>query len=155
MRCLKENYTPYYKIMKTLENDTELKSIIKGIKLDSPGSDFTSKVMNRVFEEKTAVEKVTNERLLSKGFWIIISIFVLLMVAMFVFSNGVADEGQISKLLSSANDGTFSKSYQSVFNNLGTLPLSIGGILLATSVLLFIDKFISQIMPNQSVQKTF
>lgn len=141
--------------MKTIDNDTELKNLIRGIKLDSTGSDFTSKVMDRVFEEETALAKVTNERLLGNGFWIILSIFVLLMVAMFIFSNGVTNEGQISKLLSSANNGSFSQGYQSVFNNLGSLPLSIGGILLAGSVLLFIDKFISRIMPHHLVHKSF
>ncbi len=141
--------------MKTLENDTELKNLIKGIKLDSPGSDFTSKVMNRVFEEKPVVEIVKNEKILGRGFWIILLLFVLLFVAMFVFSQGgVADEGQLSKLLNSANDGAFSKGYESIFSNLGSLPLSIGGILLATSVLLFIDRFLSQIMPHHSVQKS-
>jgi len=141
--------------MKTIDNDTELKKLIKGIKLDSPGSDFASKVMSRVFEEETAIEKVSHERLLGKGFWIILSIFVLLIVAMFVFSNGVTDEGQLSKLLSSTDNGSFSQGYQSMFNNLGTLPLSIGGILLAGSVLLFIDKFLSGIMPRHSVQKSY
>ncbi|HPE75909.1 MAG TPA: hypothetical protein PLC80_07460 [Draconibacterium sp.] len=141
--------------MKTIDNDTELKKLIKGIKLDSPGSDFASKVMSRVFEEETAIEKVSHERLLGKGFWIILSIFVLLIVAMFVFSNGVTDEGQLSKLLSSTDNGSFSQGYQSMFNNLGTLPLSIGGILLAGSVLLFIDKFLSGIMPHHSVQKSY
>jgi hypothetical protein len=141
--------------MKTIDNDTELKNLIKGIKLDSPGSDFTSKVMGRVFEEETVMVKATNEKLLGKGFWIILSIFVLLIVTMFVFSNGITNEGQLSKLLSSANNGSFSQGYQSVFNKLGSLPLSIGGILLAGSVLLFIDKFFSRITPHHSVQKSF
>jgi len=141
--------------MKTLENDTELKNLIKGIKLDSPGSDFTSKVMNRVFEEKPVVEIVKNEKLLGRGFWIILLLFVLLIAAMFVFpQGGVSDEGQLSKLLSNANNGALSKGYKSIFSNLSTLPLSIGGILLATSVLLFIDRFLSQIMPHHSVQKS-
>jgi hypothetical protein len=142
--------------MKTQDLDNELKSIIKGIQLDSPGMDFTSKVMNRVLEEKTAMEKVTNEKLLGKGFWIILILFVLLIAAMFIFSSGgVAEEGQLTKLIDSANGGTLSKGYQSVFSNLGTLPLSIGGILLAGTVLLFVDRYLPQIMPHHSVQKTF
>lgn len=142
--------------MKTIDNDTELKNLIKGIKLDSPGSDFTSKVMNRVLEEKPVVEIIKNEKLLGRGFWIILLLFVLLFAAMFVFSQGeVADEGQLSKLLSNANNGALSKGYESIFSNLGSLPLSIGGILLATTVLLFIDRFLSQIMPHRSVQKFF
>lgn len=141
--------------MKTQDLDSELKSLIKGVKLDSPGNDFTSKVMNRVFEEKTAMEKVKDEKLLGKGFWIILFLFVILIVAMFVFSpSGIQNEGQFSKLLSGANDGALSQGYQSFFSNLGSLPLSIGGILLASSILLFIDKFLPQIMPHHSLQKT-
>ncbi len=141
--------------MKTLENDTELKNLIKGIKLDTPGSDFTSKVMNRVLEEKPVIEVVKNEKLLGPGFWIILLLFMLLFAAMFVFSQaGVADEGQLSKMFNNANDGTLSKGYESIFSNLGNLPLSIGAILLATSLLLFIDRFLSQIMPHHSMQKS-
>jgi uncharacterized BrkB/YihY/UPF0761 family membrane protein len=141
--------------MKTQELDNELRSLIKGVKLDSPGSDFTSNVMNRVFEEKVAREKVKEEKLLGKGFWIILLLFVILIAAMFVFSySGTPTEGELSKLLSGANDGALSQGYQSFFSNLGSLPLSIGGILLASSVLLFIDRFLPQTMPHHSLQKS-
>jgi hypothetical protein len=141
--------------MKTQDLDNELKSLIKGVKLDTPGNDFTSKVMNRVYEEKVAMEKVKDDKLLGKGFWIILSLFVILIAAMFVFSSsGVQTEGQLSKLLSGANDGALSQGYQSFFSNLGSLPLSIGGILMASSILLLIDKFLPQIMPHHSLQKT-
>ncbi|MDO8951966.1 MAG: hypothetical protein Q7U86_05030 [Draconibacterium sp.] len=135
--------------MKTQDLDNELKSLIKGIKLDSPGSDFTSKVMSRVYEEKVAMEKVKDEKLLGKGFWIILFLFAALIAAMFVFSSsGGQAEGQLSKLLDGAGDGALSQGYQSFFSNLGSLPLSIGGILLATSVLVLIDKFLPQITAN-------
>lgn len=141
--------------MKTQDLDNELKSLIKGIKLDSPGNDFTSKVMGRIYEEKVAMEKVKDDKLLGKGFWIILSLFVILIVAMFVFSStGVQTEGQLSKLLSGANDGALSQGYQSFFSNLGSLPLSIGGILMASSILLLIDKFLPQMMPHHSLQKS-
>jgi len=142
--------------MKTQDLDNELKTLIKGIKLDSPGNDFTSAVMSRVFEEKAVMEKIPDERLLGKSFWIILSLFILLFVAMFVFSStGTETESLWSKLLSNADSSAFSKGYNSLFSNLGTLPLSIGGILLASSILLFIDKFLSQIMPHHSAQKSF
>jgi uncharacterized membrane protein len=141
--------------MKTQDLDNELRSLIKGMKLDSPGSDFTSKVMGRVYEEKAAMEKVKDEKLLGKGFWIILFLFVVLIAAMFVFSSsGVQAEGQLSKLLSGAGDGTLAQGYQSFFGNLGSLPLSIGGILLATSVLVLIDRFLPQILPHHSLQNT-
>lgn len=141
--------------MKTQDLDNELKSLIKAVKLDSPGSDFTSKVMSRVYEEKMAMEKVKDENLLGKGFWIILFLFVALIAAMFVFSSsGTQTEGELSKLLSGANDGALSQGYQSFFSNLGSLPLSIGGILLASSFLILIDKFLPQIMPHHSLQNT-
>ena len=140
--------------MKTQDLENELKSLIKGIKLDSPGNDFTLKVMNRVLEEKVAMEQVKNERILGKGFWIILALFVLLIVSMFVFSgSGIQEEGQLSKMFNSVSDGSLSGSYQSVFSKLGTLPLSIGGILLASSVLLFIDRFLPQITANFPAHK--
>jgi len=140
--------------MKTQDLDNELKSLIKGIKLDSPGNDFTVNVMNRVFEEKAAMEQVKDERILGKGFWIILFLFVLLIAAMFVFSgDGIQDSGALTKLLNKANDGSLTQGYQSVFSKLGTLPLSIGGILLASSVLVFIDKFLPQFMTHNLPQK--
>ncbi|TNF40657.1 MAG: hypothetical protein EP310_08510 [Bacteroidetes bacterium] len=139
--------------MKTQDLDNELKSLIKGVKLDSPGNDFTSKVMNRVYEEKVAMEKVKDEKLLGKGFWIILFLFVALIAAMFISSSsGIQAENQLSKLFDGTGNGALSQGYQSFFSNLGSLPLSIGGILLASSVLVFIDKFLPRIMPHHSLQ---
>lgn len=140
--------------MKTQDLDNELKSLIKEIKLESPGNDFTAKVMSRVLEEKVAMEQVKDERILGKGFWIILLLFVLLIAALFVFSdNVIQEEGQLSKMLSNVGDGSLSNGYQSVFSKLGTLPLSIGGILLASTVLLVIDRFLPQITANISAPK--
>ncbi|KAF0235998.1 MAG: hypothetical protein FD181_3143 [Prolixibacteraceae bacterium] len=140
--------------MKTQDLDNELKSLIKGVKLDSPGSGFTSKVMSRVFEEKTVMEKVKDEKMLATSFWVILLLFVFLIVSMFIFSGrGIQEEGQLSKMLNSLNNGSLSSGYQSVFSKLAALPLSIGGILLATSVLVFIDRFLSQFMSNFSAHK--
>ena len=140
--------------MKTIDNDADLKNLIKGLQLDSPGSDFTSKVMNRVYAEKPVVEIVKNEKLLGKGFWIILFLFVALIAAMFITSSsGMQAEGQLSKLLGGAGDGTLSQGYQSFFSSLGSLPLSIGGIMLATSVLVLIDRFLPQISANFSMHK--
>lgn len=141
--------------MKTQDLDNELKSLIKGLKLDSPGNDFTSKVMSRVYEEKVAMGKVTNEKILGKGFWIILLLFVILIAAMFVFSSsGTQAEGELSKLLSGASEGALSQRYLSFFSNLGSLPLSVGGIMLASTILLLVDRFLPQVIPHHSLQKT-
>lgn len=137
--------------MKTQEKDNELKSLIKGIKLDSPGNEFTSMVMNRVFEERAALEKAKKEKVFGKGFWIIIFLFVVLFVAMIVFStSGFEVDSQLSNLLSTSNEGQLSQGYQSFFSKLGNLPLSISGILFATSILIFTDKFLPRFLPHHS-----
>ena len=139
--------------MKTQDLDNEMRSLIKGVNLESPGNDFTLNVMNRVYEEKLVVEKVKDEKLLGKGFWIILFLFVALIAAMFISSSsGVQTDGQLSKLLDGSGNSALSQGYQSFFSNLGTMPLSIGGILLATSVLVFLDKFLPQLMSDHSVQ---
>ena len=110
--------------MKTQEKDNELKSLIKGIKLDSPGNEFTSMVMNRVFEERAALEKAKKEKVFGKGFWIIIFLFVVLFVAMIVFStSGFEVDSQLSNLLSTSNEGQLSQGYQSFFSKLGNFTI--------------------------------
>lgn len=130
--------------MKTQDNDKELRKLLKEIQLDSPSNDFTMKVMNRVYEEKSAqsrVEVIKNERILGKGFWIILVLFIGLFVAVYFTSgNGGQEAGQLSKLMQGLQNEGVSESYKSFFSNLSSLPLSIGGILLAATLLIFIDR---------------
>ena len=141
--------------MKTDKTDNELRSIIKGIQLDSPGNDFTLNVMARVYEEKTAIENVRDEKIFGKGFWIIVFLFVLLIVAMFVFSATGNEAGSLwSKILVSADGGLLSQKYNSLFSNLGSLPLSIGGILMASSILVLAERFLPQVMPHHTAQNS-
>ena len=123
--------------------DIKLKALLQEMKLESPSDKFSVNVMNRIFQEDSVLEKIKSERVLGKGFWIISILFVALLVAIFVMSGTeVQTEGQISQLLPDLNSGV-STTYQSFFEKIGTVPLSIAGILIAASVLIFIDKFIS------------
>ncbi len=133
--------------MKTVENDKKLKELLREVKLESPGNDFTMKVMNRVWEEKSIqsrVEVVKNERILGKGFWIILVLFVGLFAAVAITSgNGGQEAGQLSRLMQGLQNEGVSEGYKSFFSNLGSLPLSIGGILLASTMLVFIDRILA------------
>lgn len=135
--------------MKTVENDKKLKELLREVKLESPGNDFTMKVMNRVWEEKSIqsrVEVIKNERILGKGFWIILVLFVGLFAAVvFTSGNGGQEVGQLSKLMQGLQNEGVSEGYKSFFINLGSLPLSIGGILLASTLLVFIDRILSSV----------
>ncbi len=139
--------------MMTKNQDNELKSIIQGIPLDSPGKDFTLKVMQRVYEEKTAGLKVADEKLFGKGFWIILALFALLALSMFLVYVSGNDTGTLlSEFWSKSAGGGISQKYDTFFSNLGSLPVSIGGILLASSILVIIDKFLPQVLTHPSRQ---
>jgi len=129
--------------MKPLEEDKELKTLLKSIKLDSPETNFTVRVMNKIFQEESLIEKVKRERVLGKGFWIILALFVALFVAMILVSGSdAATSGNMPKLISEINSSGAAADYQTFFQKLGTVPVSIAGILLASSLLLFIDKLL-------------
>ena len=121
--------------------DIKLKALLEQLKPDSPEPNFSVRVMNKIFEQDSVLERIKSEKVLGKGFWIILILFVALSSAIFVMYNtGVQPESQIQELLPKVNSGV-TESYQSLFSKLGTVPLSIAGILIASSVLVFIDKF--------------
>jgi hypothetical protein len=123
--------------------DIKLKAFLQNLELEKPGSGFTVQVMNKIFAEDSALEQIKSERILGKGFWIISILFVVLLAAIFVVSNtGMQADSQIGQLLPEAGQG-LTEGYESFFSKLDTLPLSIAGITIAVSVLIFIDKIIS------------
>ena len=123
--------------------DIKLKAFLQNLELEKPDSGFTVQVMNKIFAEDSALEQIKSERILGKGFWIISILFVVLLAAIFVVSNtGMQADSQIGQLLPEAGQG-LTEGYESFFSKLDTLPLSIAGITIAVSVLIFIDKIIS------------
>jgi len=81
---------------------------------------------------------------LGRGFWIILALFAGLMgIVAFLSASGTSAEGSLN-LLQNVNTEAVKTGYQSVFDKLGAVPLSIAGILLASSMLLFLEKFLSK-----------
>ena len=132
--------------MKTFEEDKEIKQLLKSIKLEKPAPDFTLVVMNRVFQERSTIEQVRAEPVLGIGFWVILALFVLLMAAMVVLSGGAASPE--SSLLPTIDTEKYMTGYRSFFDNLGSLPASTAGILLAFSLLVFLERFLSAKRPE-------
>jgi len=128
--------------MKTFENDKELKMFLKNVKLESPGKDFSSQVMNRIFQEESVVEQVKAEPILGRGFWIILALFVILMAVMVYLSAGSAAAGSTSGILPDIDSTNFMADYRSLFERLDVLPASIAGIFIGASLLVFLEKFL-------------
>ena len=130
--------------MKTFEEDKALKSLLKSVKPESPGSDFSVNVMNRIFKEESLLEKLKRERVLGKGFWIILILFLALFAAMVVVSSSGANPGNgLSGYVPGLNTNTVTQNYETFFSKLGSVPASIAGILLASSILVFIERFLN------------
>jgi len=123
--------------------DIKLKALLQQMKLDSPEPNFSVRVMNKIFEEDSVLERIKSEKILGKGFWIISILFIVLLATiLIIYNSGAQPESQLQTLLPEVNSGV-SEGYRSIFSKMGTIPLSIAGILIASSVLLFIDRFIS------------
>ena len=123
--------------------DIKLSALLNEMKLEAPGTDFSIRVMNKIFKENLVLEKIKSEKVLGKGFWIISILFILLFVVVFLVSNsGIPAESQISNLLPQPNNG-IATGYQTFFDKIGAVPLSVVGILIASSTLLFIERIIT------------
>ncbi len=119
--------------------DIKLKALLQSMKLEKPDAGFSAMVMNSIFKESNALEQIKAQRILGKGFWIILALFLLLAVVVYAMSNaGIQPEGKLEQLVPGMENGI-----QSFTSRIGTIPLSVAGILIASSVLLFIDRFIS------------
>jgi uncharacterized BrkB/YihY/UPF0761 family membrane protein len=123
--------------------DIKLKALLQKMKLDSPGPNFSVRVMNKIFEETSVLERIKSEKVLGKGFWMILILFVTLLgIVVVTYTTGIQPESQLQGLLPEMN-GSFTQGYQSIFSKIGTIPLSVAGFFAAFSVLLFIDRFIN------------
>jgi len=123
-------------------DDLQLKVLLQKLELETPEVDFTSRVMNRVVQEDSVLEQIKAQKVLGKGFWIFIVLFIILLAAIFFMSQGgtVADSSE--SILPKLDEG-MNQGIQSFMGKLGAVPLSVAGILIASSLLLFIDKFIT------------
>jgi hypothetical protein len=128
--------------MKTFEEDKELKRFLKSVKLESPGANFSSQVMNRIYAEVPLLEQVKKEPILGKGFWIILALFGLLIVTMLLLSGSSIALNEAPSMLPQVNTDAVMTGYRSFFEKLGNLPAGIAGIFLATSLLVFLERFL-------------
>jgi cbb3-type cytochrome oxidase subunit 3 len=122
--------------------DIKLKALLQNMKLESPEAGFSARVMNQIFEENNALERIKAQRVLGKGFWLILALFVVLLaVIYFVSGNAGAADSTAQNILPSLEGAV--NSYENIFSKIGKAPLSIVAILFASSILLFADRIIS------------
>jgi hypothetical protein len=128
--------------MKTFEEDKELKQLLKSVKLESPGVDFSNQVMNRVFAEQPALEQVKSLPVLGKGFWVILALFAVLLASVVLVSGGGSVSEQTPELLSQVNTDAILTGYRAFFDKFANLPAGVAGILMGASLLVLLEKFL-------------
>lgn len=122
--------------------DIKLKVLLQKLELEKPENDFTLRVMNRVVTEDNALEQIKAQKVLGKGFWIILILFVILLAVMFFMTQTGTAAGSSETILPKLNS-EMSEGINSVMGKIGMVPISVAGILIASSILLFIDRFIT------------
>ena len=128
--------------MKTFEEDKELRQLLRAVKPESPGVDFSTRVMKRVFEEQAVLERVKAEPVLKRGFWVIVALFaVLIGIMIWAFGTHPVSESTPA-FLTEMNTDNILTGYRAFFDKFGALPASLAGIFLASSLLVFLEKLL-------------
>lgn len=128
--------------MTTINDDTKLKGLMKDIRLEKPGPNFTTNVMNRVFELKTATVQSIRVHILDWKFWVLASLFVFFAIGMIFYSQSGAQPG--TTLLPDVASTKAGEKYHSALQIFGQVPLSVAAILIASSLLVFLDRFLTR-----------
>ena len=139
--------------------DIKLKMLLQDIQLESPDANFSDRVMKKILQENDAIEKIKSERVLGKGFWIIVALFIVLLgIVGIVSSSGTETAGIFDKFFQAnkifGNASNTANNYESILEKFGSLPVGVAVIFIASSILLFIERFINSnlnVFPNKKI----
>lgn len=140
--------------------DKQFGEMMKGIRIDSPSSDFTTKVMSRI-QAEAAVQKrpilAGYQPVISRRTWIIMLVFfVLLMIYITFSSQGTTlanDHGfwsTVSGKLSSLNTNEVSKIWKTGTGLFTSIHPVVFLILTASLALWTLDLFLTRFTHNPS-----
>lgn len=127
--------------------DKQFGEIMKGVKIESPSSDFTLKVMSRVYAEAAVKSKPilqVYQPVISKKTWIIlIAAFVLLIIYIMATGQSTPENGSsfwtafFGKLSSANSEGT--TALNAGMNMFKSIPLTAYLIVIASLALWTLD----------------
>lgn len=134
--------------MKTIDNDSELRRLMKEIRLEKPGTGFSSSVMNAVIAEAAKKSAYRTEPVLGKNFWLFVGLFVALAIILVLLGNNEpAASNEIAsgifEKFPAPDLGNIKNGYTRFWEMVSGLPITIGAILIATSLLILADKYFS------------
>lgn len=133
--------------MKTIDNDRELRSLMKEFKLEKPSAGFSTSVMDAVLAEAAKKTAYRTEPILGKKFWVFVGMFVVLGIVLILFGNGETSTNNeiasgIIEKFPAPDLGNIKSGYSRFWDIVSGLPITIGAIMIATSILILADKFL-------------
>ena len=140
--------------------DKQFEEMMKGIKIDSPSSDFTFKVMSRI-QAEAAVQRphllLDYKPVISKKAWIILIVaFILIMIYITVSGKDSSAAGDssfwstVSNSLNPLKSREVSSIWQKGMGVFSSIPPIAYMILLATLALWTLDSYLQQFRHNHS-----
>lgn len=132
--------------MNTSVTDKKLQRMIQGVRLESPGPDFTSKVMETLLagtQEKTGF---VTEPLLGKRFWILVTLFIGLAGLFWLFLGAEPGTGTLQPVLSKlfiVKWTPLNNFISDSFSKTGSMLWTLIIVMLGASGLIFADKIFS------------
>jgi len=133
--------------MNKFEKDIKLKQFLKFYTPESPGPDFSGRVMKSIFEEQSSLEQVRKYPVLRRSFWVFLLLFTTLIVFA-VISRSNTDQSVITNFLTDE----ILTGYRSFITQIGTLPLSMASILTATSLLVFLGNLLDKRLDDSNTR---
>lgn len=133
--------------MKTIDNDKELRRLVKEIRLEKPGAGFSSSVMGYVLAEAAKKTAYRTEPILGKNFWFFVGMFVVLAIVLILLGKGETSNNneiasEIIEKFPAPGLGNIKGGFSRFLDMVSGLPITIGAIMTATSVLILADKFL-------------
>jgi hypothetical protein len=129
--------------MKTSENEKKLKKMIKEIRLESPGPDFSFKVMESILAETQKKPGLGTEPFLGKKFWILVTLFIGLATVFILFYKADPGTGSVQQLFSTLPSPDWSpvkNLFSNAIGKTGSLSWTLIVVALGASGLVFADK---------------
>ena len=121
---------------------------MKEFKLEKPSAGFSSIVMDTVLAEAAKKTVYRTEPILGKKFWVFVGMFVVLGIVLMLFGNGETSNSNeiasgIIEKFPAPDLGNIKSVYSRFWDMVSGLPITIGAIMIATSLLILADKFFS------------
>ncbi len=145
--------------MKMINSDKELNRMMKEITLESPGSDFSSKVMESILPYAETYPKA--EPLLGRKFWILVSLFVLLALLFILFSGNMPSSGKNGMMeqflpdLPKIDWSHFRNLFSAFLEKSTSLGWTLGSLMGGALILLLADQlFASSLFGKNEISNT-